>query len=1290
MISGSGSGDGGHENPIGAPTRRLETLPYNNLNWRDFELFVAELIGRLAEFSSVLNHGASPDMQSGVDIIALRNSAKVAFECKRVQAFGASDFNKVRQRASSFAATSFVLVISIQAHRNLIDATEQAGWDLWDSRVLDRTIRQVPESFELVEGYFGRNVAKAFLGKLRPGVFLPASEFFKPYLRPGQVGDMGIALVNREQELAALSAFLASSTERVLVVYGPPGVGKTKLLYEVSRALSTREDAMHFVREASTLDDDAIHELPSYVRTIVVDDVYKVRNVDNLVSHSARSKRLKVIFTVAAGNESSIVYQLQDFGYAVQDIVTLSLAGLNRSFSARAIEDLCGPTLRPVTDMIYDLSAGIPLVIQIIVFLIKQGQQPLIDSLASQQHPVDVLLTKFTEVLAGTIGKAYDIPPADLRDAMQLLSAVGTVDIRTTDFREKAKAFLSCDDSRLANLIHGLEAAGLLIRSGSRSRIVPDLLRPFILQTAYGLGSLHTDFAERLFRIFGYNRQVLLSLATVDRMQGYEDSGLDHIWRSIEDEVKTARPFERVTILEAIVDLGYVLPREALRIVDLVMQNPADPDPHQVLRDLHEFTQDDVLKKVAPIIRAVAYSGSGYLRRCVQLLWQLGRDDEKRFSEPSAFDTLVGLASYDRYKSVQFNYEVLSEIEAINARPKEQVYRHLPIDVAAPVLFKTFESTENVGVTLTVTKMPVAARNVAGIRTKALDILAVALNGASLRAAIKAVEYLARCLESSGFQDEESDRIWAAENQRILDLLFDARRNETKPIVQAKIVAVLSWHAHLNADDIIRERCAEIIRGLEGTPSFDWYAALIPDVARHLPSLDVRADFSELQIAIDSLLSRVVERALEQKPAALIEKVARSLNEIVGSGLTGSAGWFFVTLTNVDFGYAKTSAEIVVAGFGSALGDEISPVIHRAWVTDSAWADDIIARIFECHEPKLYMSVAHALWMNSEPVQSRNTDAERRSAVLARLLAIGDSKVSEVALRAVATLMSIDKKTAVKLILSVNVGNESRLADELFANLRTVSPLELGADGISRVLSYMVSIQELDYWAMRFLGEIAEQDPDAALDVLLRRIESSDEAFAGERRFRAVPFGHAIVPHEVQFFERLKISEAVLRNALDRGFQLDATKRYWFSELVSNLALGSNNLFSAFESWVIEKDRERLEFVAESMHSIPADIMLANASFVASLIDASALLGNDCEQRVRSALFSAVIGGVRTGAPFEAMPQDVVMIESARLARENLILGSPASRFFEDVEDYGIKSIGRKKEQDIDVFGEPE
>ena len=79
---------------IPKPRRALESLPYTSLEWRRFEIFVAELIYRLPEFEFIQNYGLSPDKQYGIDILATRNAEQWAFQCKRVQKFGVADFRK--------------------------------------------------------------------------------------------------------------------------------------------------------------------------------------------------------------------------------------------------------------------------------------------------------------------------------------------------------------------------------------------------------------------------------------------------------------------------------------------------------------------------------------------------------------------------------------------------------------------------------------------------------------------------------------------------------------------------------------------------------------------------------------------------------------------------------------------------------------------------------------------------------------------------------------------------------------------------------------------------------------------------------------------------------------------------------------------------------------------------------------------------------------------------------------------------------------------------------------------
>ena len=325
------------------------------------------------------------------------------------------------------------------------------------------------------------------------------------------------------------------------------------------------------------------------------------------------------------------------------------------------------------------------------------------------------------------------------------------------------------------------------------------------------------------------------------------------------------------------------------------------------------------------------------MQRCVQLLWGLGRDDEEStpYTE-GAFSVLVNMARYERYKSITFNLSVLTEVERINEAHDEQNHRHLPIEVIAPVLVKSFDSYEETGARLTIRRLPVAGESVAAVRRKALDILSSSLFGPPPRAAVKAIDYLVECLRHAEFgADKESERIWQRNKTGFsVSLLSSTSRilrgcckQRSPPRFSGMRSSMLVPKCALKAKPSFR--VSRVRRRSTGMPS------LIPDVARSLPSTSVRATLEEQQVAIDALLVRVVGRVIARvEPANLLRRSGESLGQIDRAGLHGGAGWLMIDLANRDLAYAKRTAETIVSTFPSVLGDAIAPIITMTWQLD--------------------------------------------------------------------------------------------------------------------------------------------------------------------------------------------------------------------------------------------------------------------------------------------------------------------------------------------------------------------
>lgn len=1284
--------------PAPDPSRRILGLPYHSvLSWQAFELFCADLLYKSGEFDSIQNYGTTGYAQKGIDILARHDGEVWAFQCKRVKRFTPSEFDRLMAE-TIFEAARYVLIVSFAPSTALMDrVAANPKWILWSASDLDRRVENLgSDAFELVTLYFGRDWARSFLGKAAASVFLSPERFFAPFAQTNSIVSLDGPFINQVDALSKLNDFLSSSDHRALVLTGPIGTGKTKLLYEFTSALNKEQQRrIVFVREGSVLDDSVMEDLSSEASVVIVDDPARVTRLDNLMSHLARSGNAKLILGALAGSEVNAAYQLQAFGMAPSSIVVgPAIKPLKRAEAMELAAILTDVTDAKLLELIHHVSSGVPLIIRIIAELLRAGEPDLLDTLRNERYPVDIIMARYQRVLAGQIANAMT-NAADALSLMRVIAALGPVDVRTRDFRKAVCSYFGWDDSKLLEALAALESAGITMRFGSRSRIVPDILRIFILKQACSVNGVATAFAADLVAHFGFRRQLLLNLATTDLVANQEEQVFEPIWTTVLGTIKESFAYERAGILDEIKDLSYVVPGKMLELAEFVINNPAEPDPAQPLKDFHEVTNADVLRPVPEMLRGIALSSIPYVRMCVRLLWELSKRETTTFSSRGAFETLVDLASYGRYKSLDLNLEVLEEISDLSREQSQNTFEHLPIDAIAPVLARSFENVESTGGSLTISRFAVSPKNVATVRRKAISILVESLRLGDSRVAVKAIDMLVRCVQHPELPlgtDVDVEQLWKEEQLRILDLLEQVMGESADPILRLRIATELSWHAFRNSDAVIRARVRILLADIEGDPDLDLYAALFPHFARHLPSIEPGASFDRLQEAIEGLLDRTTSRLFDEglSPKQLLALLARIFADYLAAGLAPTAAWLFLKLSNRDLTYAEAVAREICESYRDTFGTSISAILSASWIRDGAIGYELANLALNTGSQRLQIAVGQALWYSDNVEAAPRIDAERRAEVLSKLLAIPDPGVQEAALHAVGTLLKADAKLAVNLLIQVDAGENSKLADEIFANLRTVDLADLDENTSTTLIRRLIAVNELDYWAFEFLRKAAPNRANAVLDLFVQRILSVERSEKRRVQYKPVPYAHSLIPHISRFFEALMLSPDQAGSLLESAYASKGMSRYWFAELFGSLTKHPEPVVRALTPWVESGSAERVEFAAAMLHRVEPEFVFQHRDLIVKLIEAATVLGDSCVTAVEGSLFTAAISGARSGVAFEPMPQDTQLLKNSQRARTELDAGSRAERFYRRLEEYAGSEIQLKAERDVDLLGEPE
>lgn len=169
------------EVPPGAPpvtvVSQLQSLPFGDLRWDDFERLCLRLARSDHEVEDARRYGIPGQDQYGIDLFARRvgTGGYTVYQCKKVERFGPADIgaavDKFLEGPWAAQADRFVLCTSLSlaptllADRLKTEKERMAGQGVafmtWDADELDILMKDHPE---LVDDFFGRPVVTAFCG----------------------------------------------------------------------------------------------------------------------------------------------------------------------------------------------------------------------------------------------------------------------------------------------------------------------------------------------------------------------------------------------------------------------------------------------------------------------------------------------------------------------------------------------------------------------------------------------------------------------------------------------------------------------------------------------------------------------------------------------------------------------------------------------------------------------------------------------------------------------------------------------------------------------------------------------------------------------------------------------------------------------------------------------------------------------------------------------------------------------------------------------------------------------
>ena len=1268
-----------------------EFLPLGdpNLPWDRFEAFCEEFIARLPGVKEAHRYGRRGSAQKGIDIFAdFDNGERWAFQCRQWQKVTKNDATKAIQQ-TTYRADRFILTLSCLASSDVRDACDSyPHWDVWDAGDISRKVRELEmhSGARLVEAHFGPSWRKVFLGLHGLSPFVTPAEFFRPFSNTSALFNHVWELVGRSEHLRQAHEFVESRKQKVAILIGRGGIGKSKILHALADTFDNdhKGTALWFAAEGVPFTPDGADYLPFKPCVIVVDDAHRRDDLPALLALSRRGPHVtKLFLSCRPQGIDHLKSQLSQSGFDVQEFVVLpEVKELSREEIKELGRQALGPEFAGLAEQLAAATWDCPLVTVVGgQLLAKRTIDP--ELLERDEEFRDTVLARFQEILVGEVGARIDTKLC--KSLLNMIAAVQPIRLDNEQTLDCQAEFLRTDRPTLHSSLGILEEAGVLLRRGHTRRIVPDVLADHILHTASVTSQGQpTGYADRVFEKFRSlcPSEVMRNLSELDwrlRQSGDPASDLlSSIWRSIGQGFQDSSNLGRSRLLEILEKVAVYQPERTLEIVEYAIRNPTAKPESPEWPQFYKYTHSDVLRQLPTLLRQISYT-LDYLPRCCNLLWELGRDDNRNLhSNPGhGVRVLADLGGYAIGKPFSVTRRVLDTMEKLLEDPGSHDYIHSPLDIIDPMLAKTGYSVHFDRHNSVSRSFKLKYENVKSIRQRAISLVGSCLFSNCHKLRLRALASLESALqEPRAFLNmditDEDRKQWRPEQLEILTLIADLARRSEEPVTLIRVREALLWHCRFNPSDEVKDKAEAIVSSIHGSLALRLTQELLHPF--HMDDWQPREesgdDDSGLRLErIEQMRQGLVVEFLDHSKHAskAYEILTDQMQTINAAGVPPDPHAFLGILGNTDPEFAAGLCDIIVDNPNGPLASYLHPLLINVRKWSSERARDIGQRALRGGSSTLCSGVA---W--SYPSQGWADDATPEDVeVIRELLDHEDTDVRRLAIKSLAALAEANPKLAIDLTKTVEVGDNVHLANELcqlFSDERETTFRELTTDDLKAILSKFEDVQKVDdYFINTFLVKASEKDARVVIDFLLARIRKKD--FEGAE-YDALPIlgfqnplvGLAAGPDR----------EIILREIRDTSVEEGSSIQYWIPQLFREASLDFESAASlkVLNEWIDSGNADKIESAARLIAEAQPAFVFQEVEFIVNLLERANAAGFDCHRRVASNLTSSAVSGVRSGTPGQPMPEDVALKDQALAVKSQFDAGSPPYKFY----DYLAKS----------------
>jgi len=548
--------------------------------------------------------------------------------------------------------------------------------------------------------------------------------------------DFDQTLRGRRTRAAELDAFLSDPMQKIAVLPGRGGIGKTKLM----RAWSKSKDGWKILwaSQHGVWHEGSINEIPPTNTLLIVDDAHlydDLGKIVSVVSSRTGAGQLKLLIGTRPSGVAPIDGILTRLANSASVVRFKKLSIISLRATVELAREVLGPNHEGQAERLAEVSKDTPLITVVGGKLIARGEITP-DLLLNHEDFRAEVFNKFLEERTGELPSS-GCPNSVL---LGLVAALQPVDPDKDDFVAKAGVFLSLRPDQIHDGLDFLEGREVLVRGAGKLRIVPDLFADYLLE----LASIYPDgrpkgYADAVFALFESTHLVnlLRNFGELEWRFTRDDKDsrlMNEIWSLILKRFQGQDAADRRHLLRTAQQIAVFQPVHVHKLIKIAMNQPAaSMKKFGVFRS----TQGHILAQLPALLGVTIYtekvSADAFAR-----LWELSRHESTDVSGP-AQRTLESAIGYQKDKYTLYNERFLGFVEKLAESASSYDRDFTPLNLVAPLLVHEYEISEWRNGSFTFTKAPVPYEMTKSLRERALQVIDRATYSPDVRTAVSAV-----------------------------------------------------------------------------------------------------------------------------------------------------------------------------------------------------------------------------------------------------------------------------------------------------------------------------------------------------------------------------------------------------------------------------------------------------------------------------------------------------------------------------------------------------------------------